>query len=894
MTQVQNYVCFNTAWQRLIHCWGYYGRTTHVHLSAELRTECMAYLNGHLRSLLNLPTPPRLPWASFDNILDVLQKNIYGRQAPRFKSARERNQLAFLILICAYTAARPGEIATSAGYEDDNEGLRYGDLSFSLTRSPHGTTRLQLDVCIRNLKGLRSDESKYRIQPLYEDPSVPFCADAVLLAFSLALQDDVFADMEAYDLANYQSLAQHSADEERTSTSSEFRLDLPIRPEKVDLMICRKHVWLDGTWELHPVQGVLAKRMGELLSMVAKMSGYDNFTFMSIRRSVATALNTPNVTAEDARRAVGHRPGSTIWERSYISKRTDIDIQGLVSHGTERRAETTHAGIRKTSLPSLTYTEICEAECADVILKRNLEEKEAIRSELAAQHGEASNARGTQRYKEWKKVSLQCSARRTFVRDQVRAKKGRESELGSRLEGLQTLSKATNVILAVLDEIEVESPTGDDVSCAAATATASASASASIVSPAPIDPALLALDDHSSSAPVAHHPDTHAVALAHRLSELLNGHEQGVGSTSSLQPLCSQPRTISFAEAHVLLWSSSVATRNAPWFHSCPHCQKSIGALSYDRRTNHVESCFQAALIREVALQVAKVFYLRLEQPDQKPCPIIDCKRSSYPTTVSGYEDAKRFIDHLHQHVNKFNNVRLLQCRIKTAEGRACSFTVRHDGSNRIVNCAESTDVHRVAWWIHLDSMHGIIFPTSQCVRVCLEHEERLLGWHAVEEHSQEHFMAISTEMDAFDFEHLCIFCFRDTNLSFTNRAKRFGESQNLMMHINSTHIFSYLQDSYECPVCDELVDIAIFHDHLADHGLRLRTLATHREHSSPKVDGDFETLVCFGSKHGKDQCAAWIKFINATPTEREKLTSANTHKHVLQRAIPTPEQVEE
>lgn len=81
---------------------------------------------------------------------------------------------------------------------------------------------------------------------------------------------------------------------------------------------------------------------------------YPNFTFQSIRRGAATSLNVTSVTAEDARRAIGHKPASTIWERHYVAKRTMVDLQGLFQRGQQRHDLIHEKGLTKDDLAPLT------------------------------------------------------------------------------------------------------------------------------------------------------------------------------------------------------------------------------------------------------------------------------------------------------------------------------------------------------------------------------------------------------------------------------------------------------------------------------------------------------------------------------------------------------------
>jgi len=113
-------------------------------------------------------------------------------EAKKIKCQRERLQLAMFLLLLSFTAARPGELICSKWHAPDNDGLKYGDLTFNIDKLPDGQTAIVVDVLIRNLKGHRTDEC-YRIQGIYQDfEHLPPLFDPSLLLTSLALMDDVF------------------------------------------------------------------------------------------------------------------------------------------------------------------------------------------------------------------------------------------------------------------------------------------------------------------------------------------------------------------------------------------------------------------------------------------------------------------------------------------------------------------------------------------------------------------------------------------------------------------------------------------------------------------------------------------------------------------------------
>jgi hypothetical protein len=155
--------------------------------------------NRDFQEECRLRSPQLQSWASFETCKTIIEHGVFGNLWS-FKNGRERLQFTALLLLLAFTAARPGEIICNPGYESDVAGLLYGDLVFYADKLNNGCTSLAVDVRIRNMKGLRNIETAYRTQPIYQDhANLAPMYDATLLLAILAIMDQAFEDFETIE-----------------------------------------------------------------------------------------------------------------------------------------------------------------------------------------------------------------------------------------------------------------------------------------------------------------------------------------------------------------------------------------------------------------------------------------------------------------------------------------------------------------------------------------------------------------------------------------------------------------------------------------------------------------------------------------------------------------------
>lgn len=186
---------------------------------------------------------------------------------------------------------------------------------------------------------------------------MPPCCDAVLLLASLAHQDGVFACgvnvltmMDTVDMSLF--------------ASSKY-IEIPMAAECAERFVFRKFVRQQDDvrfWRTSDIEPWTTSGVRVALAKAAKSLGFIDFKPYVFRRLTSNALNRSEITEDDRRQAVGHRNGTCTFLRSYMSKRTTIDIQGIVWAGQENRELIEEHGLRRILPASLTPAEAAQID----------------------------------------------------------------------------------------------------------------------------------------------------------------------------------------------------------------------------------------------------------------------------------------------------------------------------------------------------------------------------------------------------------------------------------------------------------------------------------------------------------------------------------------------------
>ncbi len=148
--------------------------------------------------------PPKGFCANWADIERIIKAGVFGDYVHgKWKCARERVQMAALILLLFATSCRPGELVV-AGEHDSSQCAKWSDCKFVLHKPalPADPVGLSVEVTIRLLKGRRNDATQTKRIPVVSDHSSAPALDPTLYLFWMAIQDGVFErDFKLEDLA---------------------------------------------------------------------------------------------------------------------------------------------------------------------------------------------------------------------------------------------------------------------------------------------------------------------------------------------------------------------------------------------------------------------------------------------------------------------------------------------------------------------------------------------------------------------------------------------------------------------------------------------------------------------------------------------------------------------
>jgi len=96
------------------------------------------------------------PTMSVDDLLQLLHHH-WALCTDYYPVEQQRVQHALLILLMAYTSARPGALVEGSGYYNTNDCLKYKDIEIFKVRDPECPSRniLIMTVTLRIMKGKR-------------------------------------------------------------------------------------------------------------------------------------------------------------------------------------------------------------------------------------------------------------------------------------------------------------------------------------------------------------------------------------------------------------------------------------------------------------------------------------------------------------------------------------------------------------------------------------------------------------------------------------------------------------------------------------------------------------------------------------------------------------------
>ncbi|KAL8673854.1 MAG: hypothetical protein Q9168_001719 [Polycauliona sp. 1 TL-2023] len=321
----------------------------------------------------------------YNGILGALYYHwIYDTET--FPTGRDRVQLAFYILLLAYTGSRPGAIVESAvsGIRGTNEALKYKDINLTLVRpNDGGAPLLVMKVRIVLDKGKRH-RGEHKTLTLYENCVQPvMCPVVHFLALAFA------------DKAFHPSLVEAGLSD---------ILETPIlRPASRGF----------AGKEVDPSKALSASIIGPWMARLGERAGFPHrLTPYCLRRDIATSLTDVGVSQPQLLQILGHRKIDT-YQRHYQSTNVIVDVQATFLGSTSKSDMIKEIGklcLRQDpNLPcSLTEEQKVQAHTQPDLQKLE-HRREGLTRELKAQFRRLKDGASTPLFLERRRVMGQLS-----------------------------------------------------------------------------------------------------------------------------------------------------------------------------------------------------------------------------------------------------------------------------------------------------------------------------------------------------------------------------------------------------------------------------------------------------------------------------------------------------
>lgn len=288
----------------------------------ESMEELRIFIKTTLAKSLGLSTKTRpKPIASLNDLQDILSY-LWMNDPVNFLYERARIQIALLVLILVYTAARPGAIIESHAYYMTGQAMLYKDIKFTLLQNPDGGRPLMSLLLTFNLrKNERGDDGEVYEQQIFEDlTSREMCPVTLFLA--LAFADDAFANIK-----NIEELY-----DPKICTAK--YIDIPFKESILDKPLFRNNRTMKSS---EKVEALTYQAFNNSMRNLAQRAGFkDIFTSYVIRRTSANILNQ-HVTSAERGKILGHS-NDKIFQNSYLASHSGVDLQSL-TRGQEQRTQ---------------------------------------------------------------------------------------------------------------------------------------------------------------------------------------------------------------------------------------------------------------------------------------------------------------------------------------------------------------------------------------------------------------------------------------------------------------------------------------------------------------------------------------------------------------------------
>ncbi len=240
--------------------------------------------------------------------------------------ASMREALLVLLFINLYvdTGARGADLLLST-LAIDSSGIKWRNCKFFLSTSESDSTKVVLAAEVSYLITKKTKRSRaFKPSLLIEMPKVPLAFDTVALLFIAAKLAGVFPSHIDWD-----SLHQ------RPPSGPPRVQDIPTNPSKAN-----DYVFSDiSEFQAEVHNGYNIQRMRAIMSDIGNALGIvDSLHLYALRRMVGnTAEKDVNVSEMERHQVMGHSVGSSIFQRHYVEKLPQLDIQQIIRNVPENR-----------------------------------------------------------------------------------------------------------------------------------------------------------------------------------------------------------------------------------------------------------------------------------------------------------------------------------------------------------------------------------------------------------------------------------------------------------------------------------------------------------------------------------------------------------------------------
>ncbi|KAF1349750.1 hypothetical protein BDV97DRAFT_295949 [Delphinella strobiligena] len=353
------------------------------------------------------------PVVNVDDLLCLLHHH-WVQCTNVYPTERHRVQQALLMLLCAYTSARPDAFQVSCTDPDARrDSLKYKDINIFKVRDPSrpAATMLVMIVRLRLHKGTRHAGAA-PCYILYErDDNLAFCP--ILHVLALAFADRAFKSDWLSSPCDLDSIQ-----------VPEFLMSVPLewKDEMKEIPLLRKSCRTSYGVECSPNAGLPYAIANMHTIRLGQSAGFkQSFNLYSLRRGAGEAIDKV-ATAAERNRAMGHSR-SEIFDKYYVNQTINVDLSSaylgtpsrdaivrLASHMSLTRDPRVHAAI--SSVPEA-------QEDSDPILIKLKQEMGDRRFNIIANYGSINKAKGTDSHKDYTRIQHAVRARKKkFSRDQ--------------------------------------------------------------------------------------------------------------------------------------------------------------------------------------------------------------------------------------------------------------------------------------------------------------------------------------------------------------------------------------------------------------------------------------------------------------------------------------------